>query len=323
MTVSSLYPDISNRKVKTNGIHLNVAEQGSGPLVLLIHGFPESWYSWRHQFAPLSAAGYRVVAPDMRGYGDSEKPCQVSSYNQIEIVNDIRGVVTALGYESAIVIGHDWGAPSAWNCALWYPKEFSAVGALSVPFIARSNSPPLARMEKLFAGKFFYQLYFQEPGVAEQEFEIDIESNLKKFFHTSSGDGNFSQFHQKAADADLLSDIAEPQKLGSWLSDRDLDFYTKEFTKNGFRGPLNYYRNQNLTWEKSANKPAKVRQPALFLAGELDGVIEMAKPALDNMPKFVPDLRVNQLIPGIGHWTQQEAPDVVNEILLGWLKNLK
>ena len=271
-----MYPDISNRKVKTNGIHLNIAEQGSGPLVLLIHGFPESWYSWRHQFAPLSAAGYRVVAPDMRGYGDSEKPCQVSSYNQIEIVNDIRGVVTALGYESAIVIGHDWGAPSAWNCALWYPKAFSAVGALSVPFIARSNSPPLARMEKLFAGKFFYQLYFQEPGVAEQEFEIDIESNLKKFFHTSSGDGNFSQFHQKAADADLLSDIAEPQKLGSWLSDRDLDFYTKEFSNTGRSvhylavAATNLYENTRSLVQRYIN--AKDKNEIVFTKGATEAI---------------------------------------------------
>ena len=171
MTLSSLYPDISNRKIKTNGIELNIAEQGSGPLILLIHGFPESWYSWRHQFAPLSAAGYKVVAPDMRGYGDSDKPFDVSAYNQTEIVDDIRGLVKSLDYESAIVIGHDWGAPSAWNCALWHPEEFSAVGALSVPFIARSESPPLEKMRKLFAGKFFYQLYFQEPGVADAAVE--------------------------------------------------------------------------------------------------------------------------------------------------------
>ncbi len=322
MTVSSLYPDISNRKIKTNGIELNIAEQGSGPLILLIHGFPESWYSWRHQFAPLSAAGYKVVAPDMRGYGDSDKPFDVSAYNQFEIVNDIRGLVKSLDYGSAIVIGHDWGAPSAWNCALWHPGEFSAVGALSVPFIARSESPPLEKMRKLFAGKFFYQLYFQEPGVAEAEFETDIETNLKKFFHTSSGGGDFGQLHTKPADSDLLSDICEPKKLGAWLSVSDLHFYTKEFERNGFRGPLNYYRNQNLTWEKSENQPLKVLQPALFLAGALDGVINMARPALDSMPEFVPDLRVNQLIPGIGHWTQQEAPDAVNEVLLDWLDNL-
>ena len=129
MTLSSLYPDISNRKIKTNGIELNIAEQGSGPLILLIHGFPESWYSWRHQFAPLSAAGYKVVAPDMRGYGDSDKPFDVSEYNQIEIVNDIRGLIKSLDYGSAIVIGHDWGAPSALNSSGCQSAQFQADGA--------------------------------------------------------------------------------------------------------------------------------------------------------------------------------------------------
>ena len=159
-------PQITNRRIATNGIELNIAEQGdpNAPLIVMLHGFPESWFSWRHQFAPLAAAGYHVVAPDMRGYGDSDKPADIGAYNQIEVVNDIKGLVAALGYETAIVLGHDWGGPTAWSCALWHPDIFSAVGVLSVPFSPRSPIPPLDAMKAFFAGKFFYQLYFQTPA---------------------------------------------------------------------------------------------------------------------------------------------------------------
>ena len=159
--------EITQRRVATNGIELNIAEQGpaDGPLVLMLHGFPESWYSWRHQFAPLAAAGYHAVAPDMRGYGKSDKPGDISAYNQVEVMRDIIGLIPALGYETAIVFGHDWGAPTAWGCALNFPQQVTAVGALSVPFSARSPVPPMAAMREVYKGQFFYQLYFFEPGV--------------------------------------------------------------------------------------------------------------------------------------------------------------
>ena len=159
--------EITQRRVATNGIELNIAEQGpaDGPLVLMLHGFPESWYSWRHQFAPLAAAGYHAVAPDMRGYGKSDKPGDISAYNQVEVMRDIIGLIPALGYETAIVFGHDWGAPTAWGCALNFPQQVTAVGALSVPFSARSPVPPMAAMRGVYKGQFFYQLYFFEPGV--------------------------------------------------------------------------------------------------------------------------------------------------------------
>lgn len=310
---------VRQRRIASNGIHLNIAEQGDGPLVLLLHGFPESWYSWRHQFAPLANAGYHVVAPDMRGYGNSDKPDAIEAYNQVEVVNDIIGLVPALGYDTAVVIGHDWGAPTAWSCALHHPEVVSAVGALSVPFMPRSPVPPLDAMREMFKGQFFYQLYFQEPGVAEAEFERDIRNALRKFLIMAGGETDLTSLPAKGPDDDLLSGLPEVAALPDWLSEADLDFYAAEFTRSGFRGPLNYYRNHNLTWELTAGAPDTVSQPALFIAGANDGVILMAAEALAALPQRVPDLRINELIPNIGHWTQQEAPHAVNDALLRFL----
>ena len=315
--------NVTERRIATNGIALKIAEQGEGPLVLLLHGFPESWYSWRHQFDPIAGAGYHVVAPDMRGYGESDKPADISAYNQVEVVNDIIGLIPALGYETAVVIGHDWGAPTAWGTALHHPDKVTAVGALSVPFTPRGDVPPLDAMKKAFEGMFFYQLYFQEPGIAEAELEKDVRVSLRKFYHLASGDADLSGRGPKPADADLLSDEPDPGKLGSWCSDDDLDYYVSQFEKSGFRGPLNYYRNHNLTWELTAGAPTTISQPAMFVAGDKDGVIMMAAEALKAMPERVPGLRINELIPGAGHWTQQEAPDEVNNAILRFLEQLK
>ncbi|MFN3236462.1 MAG: alpha/beta fold hydrolase [Pseudomonadales bacterium] len=313
---------INERRIATNGIQLKIAEQGEGPLVLLLHGFPESWYSWRHQFAPIAGAGFKCVAPDMRGYGESDAPDNIGDYNQVEVVKDIVGLVQALGYETAIVIGHDWGAPTAWACAKDYPEVFTAVGALSVPFSPRPEAPPLDTMKAIFKDMFFYQLYFQEPGVAEAEFEKDLEVSLRKFLYIGSGEAELGDMQPKPADADLLSDIPDPGKLGPWCTAEDLAYYVSQFEKHGFHGPISYYRNHNETWEMTADKPTEIHQPAMFVAGEKDGVIVMAAEALKNMPTYVKDLRINELIPGAGHWTQQEAPEQVNDYILQFLKEV-
>jgi pimeloyl-ACP methyl ester carboxylesterase len=316
--------DINQRRVSTNGIELNIAEQGEGPLVLMLHGFPESWYSWRHQISAVAGAGFHAVAPDMRGYGKSDKPGDITTYNQVEVTRDIVGLISSLGYETAIVFGHDWGAPTAWSCALHHPDKVTAVGALSVPFSPRAATPPLDMMKEIFKNMFFYQLYFQEPGVAEAEWETNVRVNLRKFYHIGSGAfdaGNF--IAPRSPDADLLSDIKDPKTLGDWCTESDLDFYTGEFEHSGFRGPLNYYRNQNLTWSLTEGSPKKINQPALFVAGGKDGVIMLAADALKNMPSYVTNLKVNQLIPGIGHWTQQEAPDEVNSLMIDFLNSVK
>jgi len=314
--------NINERRVDTNGITLKIAEAGDGPLVLMLHGFPESWYSWRHQFEPLANAGFHAVAPDMRGYGRSDKPAGISAYNQVEVTADIIGLIDALGYETAIVIGHDWGAPTAWSCALNHPDQVTAVGALSVPFSPRSPVPPLDAMKGAFKDRFFYQLYFQQPGVAEAELEQDIRVSLRKFYHMASGDADRSSFTQKGPDADLLSDVPDPGKLGPWCTDEDLDYYVAEFKRSGFRGPLNYYRSHNLTWELTEGAPTTIQQPALFMAGSKDGVIVMAAEALKAMPGRVPNLLVNELIPEAGHWTQQEAPEAVNTGILKFLEQV-
>jgi pimeloyl-ACP methyl ester carboxylesterase len=289
------WPGVTQRRIATNGIELNIAEAGEGPLVLLVHGFPESWYSWRHQFKPLADAGYHVVAPDMRGYGKSDKPEAIEAYNQVEVVNDIVGLIPALGYETAVVIGHDWGAPTAWATALHHPDKVRAVGAMSVPFLPRSPVPPMAMLREMYKGQFFYQLYFYEPGVAEAEFESDIRTALRKFLVMAGGETDLTALPPKAED---------------------------EFKRSGMRGPLNYYRNHDLTWKMTEGAPTTISQPAFFVAGANDGVIMMAEEALKIMPMFVTDLRINKLIPGAGHWTQQEAPEAVNETILAFLKEL-
>ena len=323
MTDSQKYPNINQRRVETNGISLNIAEQGEGPLVLMLHGFPESWYSWRQQFSALAEAGYHAVAPDMRGYGESDKPFEIEAYNQVEVVNDIIGLIPALGYETAVVFGHDWGAPTAWSCALNHPDKVSAVGALSVPFRPRGDSPPLATLKAIFKDRFFYQLYFQEPGKAETELEKDPALTIRKFYHMASGEMNTSLLSEKSADADLLSDLPDPgTEMGPWISEEDVSFYANEFRQSGFRGPLSYYRNMDLTWELTKDSPQQISQPALFVAGERDGVILMAADALKELDKHVTDLRVNKLIPRIGHWTQQEAPQEVNQTLIQFLEEI-
>ncbi|MCP5180456.1 MAG: alpha/beta hydrolase [Pseudomonadales bacterium] len=314
---------VKQRRVTTNGITLNIAERGEGPLVLLLHGFPESWYSWRHQFEPLAKAGYHAVAPDMRGYGRSDRPQAIEAYNQVEVMRDIAGLVPALGYDTAVVIGHDWGAPTAWGCALNYPDLFTAVGALSVPFTPRSPVQPMPAMREMFKGRFFYQLYFQEPGVAEAEFERDLRTALRKFLIMGSGGTDLLALPTKGPEDDLLTGLPNPDKLPDWLSEADLDFYTAEFARSGMRGPLNYYRNHDLTWELTAGAPTTISQPAMFVAGEKDGVIMMAAEALRLLPERVKDLRINRLLPDVGHWTQQEAPAAVNTEILKFLEMLE
>lgn len=314
--------EITQRRVRTNGIELNIAEAGEGPLVLLLHGFPESWYSWRHQLAPLAAAGYRAVAPDMRGYGKSDRPQAIEAYNQVEVVNDIIGLIPALGYDTAVVIGHDWGAPTAWATALNHPDKVRAVGALSVPFMPRSPVQPMPAMRAVFKGQFFYQLYFFEPGIAEAEFEKDIRTALAKFLVMGAGETDLTKLTPKKEGDDMLSSLPAPGVLPPWLSEADLDFYAGEFTRSGMRGPLNYYRNHDLTWELTKDAPTRITQPAFFIAGDRDGVVMMADAAIKAMPSHVTDLRINKMLPGIGHWTQQEAPDAVNDTILAFLKEL-
>jgi pimeloyl-ACP methyl ester carboxylesterase len=311
--------------VTANGIRMHLAEQGTGPLILLCHGFPEGWYSWRDQLSALAAAGYHAVAPDMRGYGRTEAPPEISSYNIMDLAGDVIGLVAALGKRQAVIVGHDWGANVAWHAALFRPDVFPAVAALSVPFRQRGPAPPLHMLRT--AGQInHYWLHFQEPGVAEAEFERDPREALRRVLYSISGDAprETRQLTLQPGKGWLANTI-DPERLPAWLTDADLDHMAAEFSHSGFRGGLNWYRNIDRNWELTAPwAGAQIREPALFIAGSVDPVIAggSGNAALIALPAAVPGLRRKLLIDGAGHFIQQERPQLVNEALLDFLRGL-
>ena len=316
---------LAHRTVETNGIRMHVAVEGEGPLVLLCHGFPESWYSWRHQIPALAAAGYRAAAPDMRGYGQTDRPEAIDQYTQLHHVGDMVGVLDALSEDTAVIVGHDWGAPVAWNAALLRPDRFRAVAALSVPYTPRGATRPTEALAKAAGDHFMYMLYFQAPGVAEAELEKDVRSTMRRVLHGISGDaGDAAGWHvAKPRHATFLEGLADPEHLPAWLGESDLEFYVSEFARTGFRGGLNWYRNIDRTWELlGAWRGAAVTVPALFIAGDRDPVVARTRGALSAMRETVPELRETVMLPGCGHWTQQERPAEVNEELLAFLAGL-
>jgi pimeloyl-ACP methyl ester carboxylesterase len=324
--------DVRHRTVETNGIRMHVAEQGDGPLVLLCHGFPESWYSWRHQLAALAAAGFHAVAPDMRGYGQTEQPAEIDQYTLLHLVGDMVGLVDALGGGAAVIAGHDWGAPVAWHAALLRPDRFRAVIGLSVPFRPRGSVRPSTAMPQT-DDAVFYQLYFQAPGVAEAELSRDVRSSIRRVLYAASGEGRQAgaglgdpaAIGMVPRAGGFLSHTAEPPAPPTWLTEADVDFYTGEFTRAGFRGGLNWYRNIDRNWELLAPYAgARVMVPALYVAGDRDLVVHFRgmDQLLPNLKKFVPELRRTIMLPGCGHWTQQERPKEVNDAMIAFLNTL-
>lgn len=314
-----------HRFVETNGIKMHIAEQGEGPLVVLCHGFPECWYSWRHQLPALAQAGYHVVAPDQRGYGQTDKPEAIEAYHILELTADIVGLVHVLGEERAAVIGHDWGSPVAWHCALLRPDIFSSVGLLSVPYLRRQwdDMRPTEVMRLMVGEKQFYQLYFQEPGKAEAELEADVPKTMRMLLYSGSGDAppekRWRAIFRKSET--LLDTCASPDELPAWLTEEDVDIFVREFQRSGFRGGLNWYRNIDRTWELTPFlRGARLLQPTLFVAGEEDGVITMYRQAFDTLEEAAPNLTKKVLVPGAGHWVQQERPKEVNELLIDFLR---
>lgn len=309
--------------VPTNGIRMHYVEQGTGPLVLLCHGFPESWYSWRHQIAVLSAAGYRVVAPDLRGYGKTDSPKGVEKYTIVEIVNDLIGLLDALGEKSAVIVGHDFGAVVSWNAALLHPDRFKAVAALSVPYSPRREDAPIATFQKFARNNFFYILYFQEEGVADVELNSQPEKFLRSIYYSASYESESAraQFRPPPRATKMLETLVDPGKPPSWLSQSDLAYYVTEFSRQGFTGPLNWYRNLDRNWELMTQfKDAKVQVPSVFISGERDPVRFQTKRNFDELNVNVPKLTKTVLIPECGHWTQQEKPAQVSAALLEFLQ---
>jgi pimeloyl-ACP methyl ester carboxylesterase len=323
--------ELTHRTVEANGIRIHIAEQGSGPLVLLCHGFPESWYSWRHQLKALAQAGYHAVAPDMRGYGDTDRPAEIDRYTLLHLVGDMVGVLDALNEKNCVIIGHDWGAPVAWHAALMRPDRFRAVVGLSVPYRPRGRVAPTTVMPQ-DADSAFYQLYFQAPGVAEAELEADVRVSLRKTLYSGSGDvprrnpgGASSGVGMVPRSGGFLSRMKDPENLPPWLTEADIDIYAQQFAHSGFRGGLNWYRNIDRNWELLAPfAGASVSVPALYVAGDLDLVVSFPrmKEVIADLSRYIPKLRSSIMLPGCGHWTQQERPAEVNDAIISFLKSL-
>jgi pimeloyl-ACP methyl ester carboxylesterase len=311
----------SSRTIPVNGIEMFLREQGEGPLVLLCHGWPELSYSWRHQMPALAAAGFHVVAPDMRGFGQTSAPAEVEAYSIFHNVGDMVALVAALGEKQAVIVGHDWGAPVAWHAAMFRPDIFSKVAGLSVPPFTRGVSRPLETLRANGITNFYWQ-YFQPPGVAEAEFERDVADTMRTILvGRGLSDPAAQQFIQPGKG--FLGGGHGNRPLPAWLTEADLDHVTKVYTQSGFRGGLNWYRNIDRNWQLTAAwQDAQIRQPSLFLAGSKDGVVTglIGSRQIAELDRVLTNLKAKIILDGAGHWVQQERPDEVNAALIDFLK---
>jgi len=315
-----------------DGLTLHVAEQGQGPAVLLCHGFPETSHAWRHQLPALAAAGYRAIAPDLRGYGSSSAPTDQAQYSILHLVGDLVALLDTLALDRAVIVGSDWGATIAWHAALLRPDRFCAVAALGVPMMGRPPRPP-SQLFPQNAEALFYTLYFQQPGVAEQELERDVATTLRKLLFAASGDagprlpGNHTPnpFGMVSRAQGLLAPLNTPAQLPAWLEEEDLAAFVRAFSTSGFQGGLNYYRNLDRNRELMAMfSGLKVQVPALFMVGERDAGLAMPgmRDIIAAMPALVPHLTRSAIIERAGHWLAQERPQEVNALLIDFLNQL-
>ncbi len=313
--------------IQVNGLAMHVTEAGTGPLAILCHGFPETSHSWRHQIKALAEAGYRAVAPDMRGYGRTDKPAAVEDYTIFHLAGDVIGLVTALGERKAFIIGHDWGAAVAWHVALFRPDLCRGVAAMSVPFQARNpHKKPIETYRAITREKGlgeFYIVRFQEPGF-EARFERNLSSTIRSSLYTSSGDVPPDQAWSPFQPLSAEKPLAVPDHLPAWLTEDDIAAYVEAFRLSGFRGPLNWYRNIDRNWELMAPfDGVKVQPPALFITGTRDPVRQFAATSEARLKDGVPNLVASIEIEGAGHWVQQEAADQVNSALVHFLNPLR
>jgi pimeloyl-ACP methyl ester carboxylesterase len=319
-------PGVTHRIIETNGIRIHVAEQGTGPLVILCHGFPECWYSWRHQLRALAEAGFRAVALDLRGYGLSDHPEEVEKYTVLHYVGDIVGLLDAFGVKQAVIAGHDVGAPVAWQAALLRPDRFRGVIALGPPFRPRAfggSVPPTTLMPRN-ENAVFYQLFLQTPE-AEAALARDMRRTFRSQFYSLSGDmppsagGGFSAGMVPRNGFSLTN----PASLPAWVTESDIDVYVAEFTRGGFRGPLNWWRNIDRGWElMAALDGAAITVPALHIVGDRDFIAAVFQQSIATQSIFVPKLRPTMMLPGCGHWTQQERAAEVNAAMIDFLRQL-
>jgi epoxide hydrolase A/B len=318
--------EITHAQVPTNGIQLHVATAGpaGGRPVVLCHGFPELWYSWRHQLDALGDAGYRVLAPDLRGYGASSAPRQVADYGSDQLTGDLCGLLDHYGYETAVFCGHDWGSMVVWELGRLHPERVAAICNLSVPY-SQASGRPTEIFEHIFEDRFFYMLYFQDVGPAEAEFDADPRRFVRTMFFSASGEG-MANPNPALADAprqgtrflDILT--PPPDVLPPWLSEADVDIYTDGLTRSGLFGPLSFYRNLDANWERAKDLPASRYTMATgFVTGSLDPVNIMMPGAIEAMAEALPDFRGATVVDGAGHWVQQERPAETNAALIAFL----
>jgi len=313
-------------EVPRGDVALRVAIEGEGPLLLCVHGWPELWYSWRHQMRYFADRGYRVAAMDVRGYGGSSKPDAVAAYTMKELTADVAAVAQALSTEPVVLFGHDWGAPIVWNTAVMHPQVVRAVAGLSVPYLPGGEVMILDLWEALYADRFFYQLYFQLAGVVEAEVAADYRGALRRIYYALSGDAPEDEWLKvKPRGAGLLDGLVDPQPFPAWMTEEDLNVYVKSFEAGGFRGPINRYRAQSLDFEELVEfRGATISQPACFIGGAKDAVRHFV-PGGDLYAEpgaGCDDFRGATIIPGVGHWVQQEAPTATNVALEAFVRDV-
>ena len=310
--------NLPTRTISTNGVDLSVIDVGEGPPVILAHGFPELAYSWRHQIPALANAGYRVLAPDQRGYGGSSRPEAIEDYDIIALTGDLIGVLDDIDAPRAVVVGHDWGSMVAWQTALLHRERLAGVVGMSVPFLPRGDRPPIEAMRFVFAENFFYIVYFQEPGPADAELGGDPARTMRRLLAGMSSNGDPDPNAMALDGRGFVDRIPEPDGLPDWLTQDELDHYIDTFRSTGFTGGLNWYRNFDRNWERTPQlEGAKVEIPSLFIGGSADPVLVMSPPSVG--AAFLTDHRGDVLIEGAGHWVQQESPGAVNDALIEFL----
>jgi epoxide hydrolase A/B len=320
------HPSTRERRVATNGIELHLVEAGpeDGKPVVLCHGFPELAYSWRHQLPALADAGYRVLAPDQRGYGESDKPAPIEDYDIHHLTGDLLGLLDDIGADDAVFVGHDWGSMVVGQMALLHPERVRGVVAMSVPLVARGPVSPITLMRNLFGDSFFYILYFQEPGVADADLGADPGETMTRMLaglQVRSEDPADVAGLAAPDGRGFVDRLPEAKELPDWLSREELDHYIEVFSRTGFTGGINWYRNFDRNWETTPELDGvHVTMPSTFITGTLDPVNLMSPAAV--MDGHVLDHRGNTFVDGAGHWVQQQAPDEVNAALLAFLAAL-
>jgi pimeloyl-ACP methyl ester carboxylesterase len=312
----------TQRFVDTNGVRLRVTEAGDreAPVVILAHGFPDLAYSWRHQIPALADAGFHVLAPDQRGYGGSSCPAVVDAYDITALTADLVGLLDDIDVKRAVWVGHDLGAMVAWSAAQLHPDRVAAVVGMSLPPMPRGKLAPLQGYRKMVGENFFYILYFQQPGVADAELDSDPARSMRLMLSglQTLADPDAAARMFAPGPMGLLDRLAEPEWLPDWISTDELDHYVTEFSRTGFTGALNWYRNFDRNWEIMANPvAASITAPALFIAGTADPVL-MITPR-DRATEVVTGPYRQVMIDGAGHWLQEERPNEVNTALLGFL----